>query len=907
MHDAEMAYFRSALSKESPVTFDLIRSTVENSPFTSLDDEARESIARELESDFDITQLVGAAISGEDHVPWLNGRKPDIDFYYWTRLKNFYMQTGALPPNVINILDQVTDEVLDYCGNPAAPELRWKKRGMVLGHVQSGKTTNYSALISKAADAGYEIIILLAGITNSLRSQTQERIDDTFIGIRSVFQPGAQLPLPIKRYAPGHRTPLYGTSLDQDFSSANAGHWGVSLAAIKEPMIFVTKKNKSVLEGLRDWLRQQNPGDLIDHPLLLIDDEADNASINTSGNPNRVTAINGCIRDILKLFSKSSYVGYTATPFANIFIDPDTEDDMLEDDLFPTNFIKALDPPENYVGATRIFAEKEDGGDLRDLMIERVVDYSDILPLKHKIHHEFDILPPTLEKATRVFVLTRAVRILRGDTKQHSSMMINVSRFNIIQEKVGNLVYEYLEKIVNSITTNAGLGSRGLRDPLLQTLSEDFNSEFCTGEKTIEENWEDVQGVLSEAVRPIRVQTVNMRGGILDYSSHKDEGLHVIAIGGLALSRGLTLEGLTVTYILRNASASDTLMQMARWFGYRSNYEELCRLYIPDSSVEHYDFVNVASEELRTEIKRMERLRMTPRDFGLRVRHSPAIIRITAANKMRAAQKLTIAADYSGRHVEGYRLINSADIFSKNRLIVDDFLSALEGPEISAKSFQWRGVRGARILELLGNYDFSPRHPDLGEIEAGHSLLGDYVAQRIGGELAEWEVILPFNISENAKDGFSLNFENVNLRRREAGCVEAGDYKVTRKNRMSSPGDEKLGYPDEVAKQIKEDAEIGGRRVETELHLSRSKPLMLVHMFNAKLSEAEAEPDQSPQPNDAKLAVAEDERIASLSFIMPGTKVTTVGRSYAVNKVYMTQLELFRREDDDDNERQDDQ
>ena len=250
------------------------------------------------------------------------------------------------------MLNDVTDEILDYSGNPIDTD-GWRRRGMVIGHVQSGKTTNYASLICKAADAGYKIIILLAGITNSLRQQTQERLDEYFIGRKSVFQAVAQEPLTIANYAGERRFPAYGTSRDRDFSKTAATTWGVTLSALNEPIIFVTKKNKSTLENLAEWLGPTQ----FREPLLLIDDEADNASINTSANPTRITAIDHRDPDDLSKFDRSTYVGYTATPFANIFIDPDTEHAMLQDDLFPRHFIKALDPPSNYMGAGRFFGD----------------------------------------------------------------------------------------------------------------------------------------------------------------------------------------------------------------------------------------------------------------------------------------------------------------------------------------------------------------------------------------------------------------------------------------------------------------------------------------------------------------------------------------------------------------------
>ena len=884
--EAQMAYFRSVLSGKPEITQKLISDTVKNSPFP-LSEENQIRIIWLLEANFDITQRPGATVSREEHVPWLARRRPEIDFYYWNRLRKYYINEGVLPGRIINVLDNVTDEILDFSGNPQDPS-PWKKRGMVLGHVQSGKTTNYSALICKAADAGYKIIIVLAGITNSLRSQTQERIDETFIGRVSVFQGITPKTMKISQFGDANpRFPAYGTSRDRDFSVNAARTAGVSLASLNEPMIFVTKKNRAILDNLKRWIEQENPGDRINHPLLLIDDEADNASINTSAEPDRVTAINRAIRDILALFSRSTYIGYTATPFANIFIDPDTEDEMLGDDLFPNDFIKALDPPSNYVGPTRVFDEN---GDLRDSIIRNVEDFADIIPLRHNRHLDPACLPPSLEEAIRVFIIAHAIRILRGARTEHSSMMINVSLFNDVQERVEGLVYRYLQALRDSIAVSSGLPDGIQRDKNLATMKEDFSREFSNC-KTV---WEEVQSVLQDAVTSVQVRTVNRRGGQLDYSQNLQEGLHVIAIGGLALSRGLTLEGLLVSYVLRNAGASDTLMQMARWFGYRPSYEDLCRLYLPEVSVDHYDFVNETTEELRSEVKRMQRLKMTPAEFGLRVRHSPAVIQITAANKMRTATSMTIALDYSGRQVEGYRLPNDENTFRKNRDMLVKFLDGLGEPsEHDTRVWIWRNVSGRGVLELIRNFGFSPRHMDLGEIsqEPGHSLFSDYVSDRMAEELGSWDVAFPFVQKIEGSSDKQPDFRDFRLRRRKAGEIKDGDYLVTGgKNRLSNPGDERLGYTPEEVKRIEQEAEREGIRKETELNLSRIRPLLIAHLFVAKLKSS----------SEGKLESGGC--VASLSFCMPGTRIKPVLQTYAVNTVYRRQLDLFRREEDDDTE-----
>lgn len=879
--DAELAYFRYRLFEQlaggGPLPAGAIENEVRAGPF-SLSEEQQDTIIRQLQGSFTTTQTLGASVRS-DYRPWLNKRRAAIDFFYWNRLNQFYMSGGQLPPSVVSVLDNVTDEVLDYCGDPE-DRGAWSRRGMVMGHVQSGKTTNYAALICKAADAGYKVIILLAGITNSLRAQTQERLDETFVGKVSVFNPTVQTELPITGFGSG-RFPAYGTSRDNDFSKTAASTYGVTLAALKEPIIFVTKKNKSTLERLRDWLKDQNQGALITEPLLLIDDEADNASINTSADPEKATAINRAVRETLALFQRSSYVGYTATPFANIFIDPDTENDMLKDDLFPRHFIKALDPPSNYVGASRVFAAK---GDLRRTMVRVVSDYQDILPLKHKRDHDLQLLPSSMKKAIRVFVLTRAIRILRGQGNRHCSMMINASRFNDVQDRINGLVYAYLVEVRNSATVNGGLPLSQISDRNIHDLSGDFQREFSESGHTFGQ----VLKALGDAISPVSVVTVNMRGGTLDYSRHKESGLHVIAIGGLALSRGLTLEGLTVSYILRNTAASDTLMQMARWFGYRPDYEDICRVYLPESSLDHYEYIEEAIEELRGEVKRMESLNQTPEDFGLKVRQSPTALRITAANKMRTATSVTLAQDYSGRHIEGHVLFNDDAINRNNLRKVEDFLQPLGQPKDleGGGANYWPDVDGTAVLRLIGEFAFPPQHQDLGQIARDRSLFRDYVGDRIGSELRSWDVAIPHpKRSGNAEKILGLE---IPLRMRASGEYDDEVWRATgSKNRIADPNDAKLFLSSTEVEDAKR--EFGTRGGDRAFCRKRAKPLLVIHVIG-----------ETGEDKKRKFTGP----VVSLSFCLPDTRIVPVSRSYQVNAVYRRQLELDVEPDDDEEKMQ---
>ena len=503
---------------------------------------------------------------------------------------------------------------------------------MVIGHVQSGKTQNYSAVICKATDAGYKVIILLAGITNSLRRQTQDRINEAFIGKRSSRIHAIANQRVGVGLSPGARFPDAGTYLEGDFGSGNlAVLAGINLGNRSEPIIFVCKKNIHSLGNLSKYFASYQEEGKIDLPLLLIDDEADNASINTRKEVDEITKTNAGIRNILSKFTRSSYIGYTATPFANIFIDPNDEDHFGSDDLFPANFIRTLEAPDNYMGADKIFSPT---AKFFERMVVPINDFEEILPLKHKNFHSVTELPHSLRKAIIHFILAKCVRVLRGDRQKHCTMMINVSRFNSVQREVEGLVAELVNDVENDLTLNARVVTPSVRS-VVHEFEDEYFKEYLN-KVDLEEysypEWEEIKQELFKDWH-VEVRTVNSGGASLDYDNHSETGLTVIAIGGLALSRGLTLEGLCNTYILRNAAAYDTLMQMGRWFGYRPRYEDLCRLYLNPESIDHYQATNEAIDELREEIKLMQSADLTPTEFGLKVRQSPHALRITAAKQ----------------------------------------------------------------------------------------------------------------------------------------------------------------------------------------------------------------------------------------------------------------------------------
>src|SRR5690606_36186861 len=336
---------------------------------------------------------------------------------------------------------------------------------------------NYTGLICKAADAGYKIIIVLAGLHNNLRAQTQMRLDEGFLGYETNPSRDKQKLIGVGEIDPTVCPNFVTTRLENgDFSARLARNIGITPE--ERPWLFVVKKNKSVLNSLLKWLTN-HVADTIDPmtgqkiitklPLLVVDDEADNASVDTGeqeftaeGLPDKdhePKAINSLIRRILKIFSRKAYVGYTATPFANIFIHDQGETEKEGPDLFPSAFIVNLGTPSNYIGPSKVFGlsseEGRDGGlDLARIVSDHCAEdgKSGWMPVGHKSTHTplidgVEELPKSLEEAIHAFILACVVREIRGQGRQHSSMLVHVTRFNRVQEHVRDQVESYVQQL----------------------------------------------------------------------------------------------------------------------------------------------------------------------------------------------------------------------------------------------------------------------------------------------------------------------------------------------------------------------------------------------------------------------------------------------------------------------------
>lgn len=699
-----------------------------------------EDAARQIEARLSISMSDASTIQVEFE-EWLPGRRASLTPYYYDRYRKHLANRG-FGSAVLGVLDKDTDKIVGLMQDPEKPG-RWARRGLVVGHVQSGKTANYTGVICKAADYGYKFVVILTGIQEDLRVQTQERIEEGFTGRSSEAINGRDSAIGVGLYGL-EKQPICLTTRADDFRSTTRD-LGVSLQSLSEPLVLVMKKNSRTLANLIDWLeiRNRQAGARISSiPMLLIDDEADNASVNVSKNDDSPSAINDRIRKLLDSFDRNVYLGYTATPFANIFIDPDSKDAMEREDLFPRDFIISLDAPTNYVGASRIFP---DSGDLHDTLTT-VDDHVDLLPEKHKISHPLTQIPESLKEAVRTFVLGRAIRVLRGQDKSHSSMLINASRFNEVQTKLTGLVSDLMSTIRSACTGHAGLPEKdALRDPELNRLHEVWRSQY---EGRGPEAWRDVQAALVRAAGPIEVRKVNSKSpDKLDYRRYKSEGLHVIAIGGFALSRGFTLEGLTVSYFLRNSMMYDTLLQMGRWFGYRDGYADVCRIFMTEEAIDWYAHISESIDELRDEFNRMERAGARPVDFGLKVRAHPESLIVTARNKMRSGQKVNHSVSLAGELIETTRL--RTDAIAANREVLSDLLTSLTDlskPD-HAKEFGylWKDIA---VAPLVRNFVARFQNHDDVALLTQANPVNDYIKMRESDELARWDICL-FSPSTN--------------------------------------------------------------------------------------------------------------------------------------------------------------
>ena len=756
-------------------------------------------------------------VEAEHDEDWAR-KRDDITWTYSDAYETLLKQAGW-SPSVVQSLSDVSARILGHLQNPLSVG-SWDRRGLVIGHVQSGKTANYIGLIAKAADAGYKFIIVIAGVHNNLRRQTQERIDEGFVGRSS--DPHNRRRVGVG-HEPGYPHPATLTNIFADFNKQTAERSGWQLNDFSKPIILIIKKNVHTLNALHGWLKEMNAhgdGTISDVPMLMIDDEADHASVNTNKPDIDPTKTNAMIRRILQLFAKSSYVGYTATPFANIFINPEAYDDEVREELFPRDFIYCLDAPNTYFGPEQVFL----GEEFSEEFLHPIEDCEDYLPFTHKKDHDLQELPPSLYEAVNRFIIARAIRELRGQGNQHCSMMVNVSRFVNVQNTVRDLLSLYDQNLKNAVRANYAMPEEVSRkNHYMQEFKRVFLKDYAD---SCGFQWADVKHALREACDSVRLFIVNSRSDqVLDYRKyeHEGEGLTAIAVGGLSLSRGLTIEGLCISYMYRNTRMYDTLMQMGRWFGYRPGYEDLCRVHLSPDSIDWYAHIAEASEGLRQQIRRMRRDGLSPRQFGLYVKAHPDRLLITAANKMRAGEKVTVSQNFSGKLRESYILPNDELINSANEELIAEFWRTGFGGRIQDTHKGWK-VLNVPIVIIENFLNRFRTHTDFVEQKAA---IIAYL-RKIAEKYPVGDVLL-ISIKGNSEDQAAFRLGS----QERASARSRGDAWRVSKDRVASRGDEKLGLTEVQRSQAHDQALADGRDRPSDHDYRdvRMKPLLMVHVL----------------------------------------------------------------------------
>ncbi len=754
-----------------------------------------DSATRVLETWFVVEQGPTFELTDRKPAEWYVGLRQDPGKFMARYLLK--LAEDRWPKASMDELKASSARVLALLDDPTQ-EGKWQRRGLVVGDVQSGKTAHYAGVINRAADAGYRVIVVLSGMHNLLRLQVQQRLDADFTGYDTRPDIGTgtckRIGVGLIDHSLQVNTLTWAGLEDGDFRGNISRSVNIHLRDV--PMLLVVKKNATILQNLNRWVMNQHEYRKL--PLLVIDDEADQASVDTNDQEfigdqfnekdYQPTRINKEIRSLLISFDRSALVAYTATPFANILIHDERAAENYGKDLFPSTFIMSLSSPDDYFGAGAVFGTYDEGEtENKGLDLVRYVDQfgegwmNDGHDKTHKpLYQNKSRIPPSLENAIDSFLLSCAAKSSRGEHYAHNSMLVHVSRYLDVHDIVECQVNEYLNNLKAYIINNYG----PILDRLQKLWKEDYapttdrirqNKKFGRGIDIVD--WSNVLKHLPDSAEKVEVILANGRAQDSFAYSTYPEGRSLIAIGGDKLSRGLTLEGLTVSYFLRASKQYDSLIQMGRWFGYKRGFADLCRLYTTEEMEDWFRHVATANKELRDQLLHMRIIGASPKEYGLRVAgHS--ILKVTAANKQRYALQRDISYAGEGK-IQTVLFFNQPKLTSNFRL-TDSFLVELGAGKVNpkrpmaesnakpAQGIIWRKVDGTKVANYLQDMAFPPENND---IEG--SAMASYIEAQIAsyGELDSWTIFLATG-----------SLMKVHLGGHQVACVE----RTPRKDRPSA-------------------------------------------------------------------------------------------------------------------------
>ena len=830
----------------------------------------------------------GDIIAGTDSYnnSWFPEFKSKNDLPLWKRYEKYLKEDKGWADKNINNLDVATDNILNLLGNPNSKE-SFDRRGLIMGDVQSGKTANYTAICNKAADAGYNVIIILTGIQEDLRKQTQERLDKELVGIgddKKRFGVSSygdkKLSGKFKRF----------TKSDSDFKEI-ADVQNLSMNIDNTILLFVTKKNKTILEkiikDLKSFIEEcEDDNNITNLSLLLIDDEADSASIDTNAGQSPIytienieneeindknsdndtgeidsdeeddiddvnvikkqdidpSAINACIRDILKLFDKKTYLGITATPFANCFINPDANSEKHDADIFPKDFIYVLDAPENYIGAEKIFS---DNGEYKDMIITKehmVITESKTSKPKVKQNNRvkkeyYAKLTTELKEAVYYFMLVNAIRDYRGDLTEHRSMIINVSHLKYLHENLSGKLKPFIDKIKSDLENFSSEESHIAeeRSAHIKELHKIFDKYKDGWDNVVELTWDNLlHNYLFKAIKPIELKVINSKmPEKLDFDRKiHPEGVRVIVIGGYSLSRGLTLEGLCVTVFERNSNAYDTLLQMGRWFGYRPRYADLCKIWMSEELISWYSNITSDVSELKNDIKTLQTLGKSPMEVAVKIRTSSARLSVTATNKLGTAKRISLPINWSKALIGAARFKIADSTFKANEKLINNFIKSLNGTkaENQRNGFFWKDIPKEDIAKLVLEFKtifYKFPNQDINE----------YILTKM--DYKNWDVFIPEGEAKKQEIPCGLMMKPMD---RKVYIINGNQIEIAGGNsRLGAGGIAKKGLTEKQIKEIEDRFTYKDKKniPDREYLIGERNPILFIYVIKVKKYEGE--------------------------------------------------------------------
>jgi hypothetical protein len=820
------------------------------------------------------SQAVNTLVDDQDYESWYKGPSNDPQSH-WQLLTEVLRHKKSRPwsDDMVRSLDHSSSTVVAHLAPPKSQVPRAVK-GLVLGYVQSGKTANFSAVISKAVDEGYKLVVVLAGMHNILRLQTQARLHEEIV-------------------VPKESACTTLTKVDEkgDFQKKQFVTANRALGGTDGFTLVVLKKNSAVLRNFNAWLGEASEETLKRCPTLVIDDESDQASVNTNRPEDDPTAINDHIRSLITRFPIISYVGYTATPFANVLIDA-----SVEDDLFPKDFLVSLEKPIGYVGTEELFGRDaiEPAGALTGLPVIRTIPDNEAARFsggrKSKASASNDPILSSMIEAFDAFIVGCSARLARNQWKQHMTMLMHTSHLVAQHMVLKDAFDEYvlslkLDRKEESPELMERLQATWKKDFLPVSSSKTFNAAvvppFATIWKNSEKFIERLEIIMENHASEERL------------TYERPDPFWGIVIGGNTLSRGLTLEGLTTSYFVRGSKGYDTLLQMGRWFGYRPDYVDLTRIYVSDDLQSKFYHLATVEQEVRDEIKTMAANRERPRDVGLRIRTHPSMT-VTSNLKMRSAQ--SSALTYSASKIQAlYMNLKDASLLRSNFQAVVQLLDGIEkyhgkptapGFDDLSSCLLYRDISTELILQFIERYNFSAAN-----IRFTAKMISDYIHDLTkAGELTKWSVAVM-----SPKTGMPLDLGGG----RTVFKVDRSIMKRTKSERdtcadhikvITAPRDELIDLKDQILNgDARNTEEIFKNEPElTEVYFRqnvrpRERGLLLLYALNPNLQMTEDEAKtfaESPSQTMPLRAVGDAFAVA---FVFPRTQHSKSTYRYVVN------------------------